>query len=337
MNKLLCAAVLSVPLFAQIVPQRPIEATVSDLSRRPQDFDGRLVRIQAVLVAGWEGDNFLVDPSKPSPLSMPSRDPASLWLYCETGREGTCYKATSLGVVYGTFEGYFHFVPVTHIVNRVFEPGQLQFEVIAATIPSKQPQSLAAASLSGDVDETRRILQSDTSARDDRYLTILLFEAARSGRADFIRELVEEGADLTFNSRDAGTSLMTAAWNCKLDAAQALLAHGAPVNAANMKGETALMYAADTCHDGQMVKLLLDAGANANAATPDNFTALMWATGNPLNAETLLRAGADPTVKNRFGSTAESDNCDRGEAGHAQVCALIREALRRYAGHSQDR
>jgi hypothetical protein len=70
MNKLLCSAVLSVPLFAQIAPQRPIEATVSDLSRRPQDFDGRLVRIQAVLVPGLEGDNFLVDPSKPSPLSQ---------------------------------------------------------------------------------------------------------------------------------------------------------------------------------------------------------------------------------------------------------------------------
>ena len=130
---------------------------------------------------------------------------------------------------------------------------------------------------------------------------------------------------------------MAAAWTCKLEAAQALLAHGAPVNAANIKGETALMYAAYTCHDGQMVKLLLEAGANPNAETPDNFTALMWAAGNPLNAETLLRAGADPTVKNRFGHTAESDNCDRGDAGHAQVCALILEALRHSAGNSQDR
>src|SRR5215469_14459334 len=161
MIKLLCAAFLSIAVFAQIVPQRSIEATVTDLSRRPQEFDGRLVRIQAVLLPGWEGDNFLVDPSKPSPLSMPSRDPASIWLYCETAREGMCYKATSSGLVYGTFEGYFHFVPVTRIVNGVFEPGQLQFEAVAATIPAKQPQSLAVASLSGDLDETRRFLQTD--------------------------------------------------------------------------------------------------------------------------------------------------------------------------------
>jgi hypothetical protein len=219
----------------------------------------------------------------------------------------------------------------------VFEPGQLQFETIAATIPSKQPQSLAAASLSGDVDETRKILQSDGNVRDERYLSILLFEAAHAGRADFVRELLAAGADAAFNSPGVGTSLMAAAWDCKLEAAHALLAHGAQVNAANVKGETALMYAAHTCHDEQMVKLLLDSGANPNAKTPENYTALMWAAGSPLNTEALLKAGADPTVKNRFGKTAESDNCDRGEAGHAQVCALIRDALSQTTGHSQDR
>lgn len=338
MKNVLCAAFLIVPLFAQIVPQRPIEVTVTDLSRRPQEFDGRLVKIHVVVIPSWEGDNFLVDPSKPSPLSMPSRDPASLWFYCEPGREGMCYKATTSGVVYGTFEGYFHFVPVTRMINGVFEPGQLQFEVVAATIPSKQPPSLAAASLSGNVDETRQILKSDdASAHDQRYLSILLFEAASADSADFVQELIAAGADTHFTRSGGDTSLMDAAGSCKLESAKALLAHGAPINAANIKGETALMYAAHTCRDGQMVKLLLEAGANPNAKTPDDFTTLMWATGNPLNAEKLLRAGADPTVKNRYGSTAESDNCDRGEAGHAQMCGLIREALRHSGAQFSDR
>jgi|SRR5579864_5199506 len=338
MKRLLYAAfLLSVQLFAQIGPQRPIDATITDLSQRPQEFDGRLVRIHAVLVFGWEGDNFLIDASKPSPLSMPSRDPASIWFYCKEGRDGEIYKAIGPARnVYGTFEGYFHFVPVTRTVNGVFDPGQLQFEAVAATIPPAQAPSLAEASLSGDVNETRRILQSDATARDERYLSILLFQAARTGRADFVHELVAAGADPKFNHRSAGTSLMEAAWNCKLEAAKALLAHGAPVNAANTKGETALMYAASNCDDGQVVKLLLDRGANPNAKTPDDFTTLMWAAGKPLNAEALLTAGADPTVKSRYGHTAESDNCDRGEAGHAHVCTLIREALKKMAGPSQD-
>ena len=61
----------------------------------------------------------------------------------------------------------------------------------------------------------------------------------------------------------------------------------------------------------------------------------MWASGNPLNVQELLEAGADPAVKNGYGETAESDNCDRGEAGHAQACSLIRAALKQAAGHSQ--
>jgi uncharacterized protein (DUF2235 family) len=65
------------------------------------------------------------------------------------------------------------------------------------------------------------------------------------------------------------------------------------------------MYAAWTCHDGQMVKTLLEAGADPNAKTKDNFTPLMWATGNPLNVEELLMAGAAPTVKNGYGVAAD--------------------------------
>jgi ankyrin repeat protein len=134
-----------------------------------------------------------------------------------------------------------------------------------------------------------------------------------------------------------GTSLMVAAWGCKMEVAKTLLSGGALVNAANTKGETALMYASQTCRDGQMVKMLLEAGANPNAKGEKNFTALMGASGNPLNAEELLRAGADPTVKNEYGNTAESDNCDRGDADHSQVCSLIRDALKQSVGRSQDR
>jgi hypothetical protein len=159
--------VLSISLFAQLSVERPIESTITDLSLHPQEFDGRLVRVQAVLVFGWEGDNFLLDPAKPKPLSMPSSDPASVWFYCNPGHDPQVYGATGhMGIAYGTFEGYFHFVSKTHVVNRVFEPGSLQFEAVEASIPDEQPHSLAAATIQGDVDETRRILRSDTNSRN---------------------------------------------------------------------------------------------------------------------------------------------------------------------------
>jgi ankyrin repeat protein len=75
--------------------------------------------------------------------------------------------------------------------------------------------------------------------------------------------------------------------------------------------------------------MLLDAGGDPNYRSPDDLTALMCAAGKPQNADALLKAGADPTVTNNSGETAEGLNCDWGSPERAQVCSLIREALRR--------
>jgi hypothetical protein len=78
---------------------------------------------------------------------------------------------------------------------------------------------------------------------------------------------------------------------------------------------------------------LIDAGADPKAKV--NEGALMAAAGNPLVAEKLLTAGADPTFKNKHGNTVESESCDRGEKGHYEVCQLVREALRKTGAHSK--
>jgi hypothetical protein len=332
------ACVLSIPLSAQFAAERPSDATVTELSLHAKDFDGHLVRVHAVLVFGWEGDNFLLDPSKPRPVNMPSRDPASIWFYCKPGRDQQVYGAIGhQRVVYGSFDGYFHFVTKTHIVNGVFEPGSLQFEAVEASIPDQQPQSLAAATMNEDVDETRRILQSEDASVRGKYGSILLFLAAQVGRADFAEELLASGADPKFTEPGGDTSLAMAAFNCRLEVAKALLSYGALANAANVHGETALIFASHTCVDGKMVQLLLDAGADPNSKTTNGVTSLMAAAGNPLNAEELLKAGADPSVKNESGETVETESCERGEKGHYEVCQLVREALRNAASRSSKR
>jgi len=82
-------------------------------------------------------------------------------------------------------------------------------------------------------------------------------------------------------------------------------------------GETALIMA----RDGTMVQLLLDAGAGPNLRTKKGMTPLIVrrCIGDALGAEELLKAGADPTVKDDYGNTAESESCDRGEKGHFRV------------------
>lgn len=335
---------LSKPLYCQQWSnQHPVKVTVSELAIHPLKYDGKFVCVNALAVNGWEGDNFLLDPLKPFPLEIPSQqDPPSVWFYTKQLRsvltnqplrsdEAVQERTSDCDDV----EGYFHFVARPQMVG-VFYPGSLQLECVGNCFSHPQPHSLAAATHSRDVDETRRILHSDLDLRD-KYKNLLLFLAAHTGRDDFARELLAAGADPTFTSPGWGTSLMVAAWECKMEVAKTLLSHGAPVNAANTKGETALMYASQTCRDGQMVKLLLEAGANPNAKVESNFTPLMWASGNPRNAEELLKAGADPAVKNDYGTTAEKDNCERGDAEHSEVCSQIQNALERLSRHSQDR
>jgi hypothetical protein len=318
-------------LQGQEVPSKdPLDITVSDLSLHPEKFDGQLVRVPALLVFGWEGDNFLLDPLKPSPISMPSRDPVAIWFYSSKHEnEQQAYgPIADRRMVYGSFTGHFHFVPETRIVNAVFEPGPLQFEAVEVSILEPQSGSLARATLRGDVDEVRRILRSDaaTNIREE-YKNILLFQAVGAGHADWVQELLTGGADANFTAPGGDTGLLTAAWNCNLQIARALLGHGASADSANVNGETALILSSETCANGEMTQVLLDAKADPNAKTKNGMTALMAAVRNPFVAERLIMAGADPAAKDNYGNTAESDSCDRGAEGFYRVCQLVRKAL----------
>jgi len=51
----------------------PVDVTFADLAQDTQKFDGRLVRVRALLALSWEGDNFL---SEPTPESLPSNAPS---------------------------------------------------------------------------------------------------------------------------------------------------------------------------------------------------------------------------------------------------------------------
>jgi Ankyrin repeats (3 copies) len=348
--------------------EHTVKVTVSELAMHPREYDGQLVCVNAVAVYGWEGDNFLIDPSKPAPLEIPSRqDPASVWFYSKQvysmlthqpqkaadaieGRKSDCHD----------FEGYFHFLDKPQMMG-VFYPGSLQLECLGSCSSSDpQPHSLAEATHLADVDETRRMLQSNVDLRD-KYRDLLLFLAAQTGRDDFAQELLAAGADPRFTSPGWGTSLMVAAWRDDTKIARLLLDHGAPVNATNNNGQTALMMAIhscwdgktgltpeaaeaaknnpdiqgrrttfENCRDGRMVQLLLDAGADPNIKTAKGYTALLGAAieGNAAAAEALLKAGADPSSKSDGNSTPESESCDRGEAGKSRVCTLLREALK---------
>lgn len=80
------------------------------------------------------------------------------------------------------------------------------------------------------------------------------------------------------------------------------------------QGHTALMMA--TRYDqGNIIKILLENGANPNATDGDGWTPLMFACVGDAEAETihmLSESGADLNLKNKDGRTALMETADRG-------------------------
>jgi hypothetical protein len=135
-----CVALFCTIAFAQHSPR---DVTPEDLSAHPRKFDGHFVRVRALLVFGWEGDNFLIDPSKPYPEGFPCRSPASIWFYCKPEREQQVYgpiRPNQRRHVFGSYTGYFHFVRNPQVMNGAFNPGSLQLDAVEVSIPDPQPR-----------------------------------------------------------------------------------------------------------------------------------------------------------------------------------------------------
>jgi hypothetical protein len=136
---LVFVACLALGCFACSAHESVTLTTIADLSKNPSKFDGRLVRVRALLERGWEGDDFLSDSA--TPVSHPH---PHVWFYVNPGYERLISGAVGIGFpnVLGTFTGYFHFVPNQKSRTRdVFDPGPFQLEVIAVSnlTPEHQP------------------------------------------------------------------------------------------------------------------------------------------------------------------------------------------------------
>jgi ankyrin repeat protein len=152
---------------------------------------------------------------------------------------------------------------------------------------------------------------------DTRLLT-----AARSGDAATVRALLRSGAPVEAVEPDGTTALHWAVRSDNVDMVQALLRAGAKANSANRYGVTPLGLAAV---NGSMdiVRLLLETGANPNAVTGEGETVLMAAarTGRPGPVTLLLDKGAD--VNSQEGQYGETALMWAAGHNHAEVVRLL--------------
>ena len=119
------------------------------------------------------------------------------------------------------------------------------------------------------------------------------YSAIRNNDLARLENLLRGGADVNTRDRHAETPLMYAAYVGSLDAMQLLLNHGAGVDAQSQSGATALIWAAT---DLSKVRLLTEHGANVNLATKRRRTALLVAAMSDPSADIvklLIDKGAD--------------------------------------------
>jgi ankyrin repeat protein len=149
-----------------------------------------------------------------------------------------------------------------------------------------------------------------------------LMAAMRSGNAETIRLLIEQGADVRAKTKSGYTALYGAAsWPGNAAVVRLLLEKGAdPKVSVEIPGPAAEVFtpamAAAARGDAASLRRLLDAGAEVNIQG-GRFarTALLWAatTGSEESVQTLLDKGADINAKDHLGNTPLGWAKRRGE------------------------
>lgn len=129
-----------------------------------------------------------------------------------------------------------------------------------------------------------------------------LMIASRLGHENLVTLLVDRKADLTLRSPQGDTALMMASLKGHVGVARILVERGVPIR---HDGWAPLHYAAFEGRD-EMVRYLLDKGADKDAIAPNGYSALMLAArgGHTDSARILLQVDADFRIASSDGATA---------------------------------
>lgn len=148
-----------------------------------------------------------------------------------------------------------------------------------------------------------------------------LFEAAALGRVDRIEQLLNAEPTLaSAHSPDGFSAVSLAAFFGRLDAVKTFIAAGADLHAPATNGlKVQAIHAAVASRNLEIVRALLEAGANPNAPQQQGFRPMheSGSTGNRELAELLMQYGGDPTLGNDDGKSTIALAREKGHADFA--------------------
>ncbi|XP_066252742.1 ankyrin repeat domain-containing protein 17 isoform X3 [Euwallacea similis] len=261
-------------------------------------------------------------------VSQPLQEKTSLVDACTDGDVGTVKKLLTEGrSVHETSEegesllslacsaGYFELAQVLLAMHANVEDRGIKGECTP----------LMEAASAGHLDIVRLLAHhhADVNAQSTSGNTPLMYACA-GGHTEVVKFLLENGANVEDHNENGHTPLMEAASAGHVGLAKILLMHGAGINThSNEFKESALTLA---CYKGHldMVRFLLEAGADQEHKTDEMHTALMEASmdGHVEVARLLLDSGAQVNMPtDSFESPLTLAAC----GGHVELAMLLIE------------
>ncbi|XP_059471713.1 kinase D-interacting substrate of 220 kDa isoform X2 [Neocloeon triangulifer] len=185
--------------------------------------------------------------------------------------------------------------------------------------------ALQVAASRGKIEFVKELLNfgAEVNAEDlDNWSALLC--AAKEGHTEVCNRLLDAGATLEHRDMGGWTALLWASYKGRTETAALLLARGADVHAQGNYNISSLIWAAGRGHS-EIVRELLEHGAKAVTADKCGTSALVWAcrNGNPDSVALLLKAGANVDAVGMYSWTAL---LVATSGGHTEAVALILKA-----------
>lgn len=209
--------------------------------------------------------------------------------------------------------------------------GEARSETPGATSPRVDDAALIPAAERGDTRAVGRLLErgADVNVRDGSGATPLM-AAARQNRLEVARRLIEAGANVDAQDDAGQNAYLIVAAEGYLEFLQLLIQNGVDLSITDNEGGTGLIHAADAGRV-DIIRVLLDAGVDdVNQVNTYGWTALLEAIilgdGGPRYTEIvrlLVDAGADVNIADSEGVTPLEH---ARQSGYEEIAGILRDA-----------